>query len=350
MPIGPDVVDRLLGVPPDQPEWWAADMANRAGILATWLSARADLPAGPAAYLERMRRRVAGLHAAGEELAAAHGVRVIKGERIARHYPAPLHRQSGDVDLIAPGQASLWECVLDLRDRYGARPQGVTVLDAPEGVHVGVWMKWPAEEPWLDKPMGADITTCAFAGDLKGVPVREAGPDDDDLCGLIAVAEERFQRKYRVKDRLDLLVLADVLQERFGDELIGRVCAAADAQCLAPELRSLIRSTDDWVPVSPLWHAVADALGPLVREEKARRRPERAGLYRVRYGFPLDERGSADLAVRLVERPGGAVATTPLGTVLLDPTRVLDEETIADALEFARTLGEEVGHASLHRR
>jgi hypothetical protein len=211
-------------------------------------------------------------------------------------------------------------------------------------------MKWPAEEPWLDKPMGADVTTCAFAGDLKGVPVRGAGPDDDELCGLVAVAEERFQRKYRVKDRLDLLVLADVLEERFGDALVWRVCEAAETACVAPELRSLIRGTDEWVPVSPLWRAVADALGPLARAEKAARRPDRPGMYRVRYGFPLDERPSAGPAVRLVERPGGAVAATPLGTVLLDPTRVLDEDTIADALDFARTLGEEVGHASLHRR
>jgi|GEM_PF-3684335 len=337
-----DTVDRLLGVPPDCPPWRVADMASRAGILATWLSgAQArGLPVGePArAYLDRARRRVATLHQLGADLAGTHGLTVLKGPRIARYLPAPLLRQSGDVDLVAPDEQSLWRCVLDLAGRFGAVPQGVSVLDGPGGVHLGVAMKWPAEEPYLDKPMGADITTCAFSGDLRGVPVRVAPPAQDDLCGLFAVAEERFQRRYRVKDLLDLLVLADALERRLGDGLAAAVCAAAVDLALAPELRQLVARTDAWVPVSARWRAVLDALGPLARQEKRLRRPDRPGMYRLRFGYPLDEVAGTGLAVRIHPRAGGDVATTPVGTCLLVPRRVLAEDVLAEAVDYARSL------------
>jgi hypothetical protein len=340
-----DVVERLLGVPPHYPPWRVADRAIRGGILATWLSTMVarDRPVSDQAmaYLDRTRRRVGTLHRLGEEMAVAHGLTVIKGPRIARYLPEPLLRQSGDVDLVAPDQESLWRCVLDFQRRLGARPQGVSVLDGPAGVHVGVAMKWPAEEPYLDKPMGADITTCAFGGDLRTVPVRVAMPDEDDLRGLFAVAEERFQHKYRVKDRLDLLVLARVLEDRLGDRLQETVCGWADRLALAPELRSLIRRTDEWVPVPERWREIRDALGPLSRAEKTRRRPDRPGMLRLRFGYPLDDVSGPGPAVTVHRRDRGDVATTPIGTCLLVERRVLDEDTVADAVAFARALAEE---------
>lgn len=340
--VGLDIVDRLLGIPSDYPMWRAADMANRAGILATWLSGAIarDLPVTDAAraYLDRTRRRVADLHRIGEEMAAAHGVRVIKGPRIAQHLPAPLLRQSGDVDLVAADEASLWACVVDLRARFDAVPQGVSVLDGPDGVHIGVFLKWPAAEPQLDKPMGADITTCAFSGDLRGVPVRAAAPDDDDLCGLFAIAEERFQHKYRTKDLLDLLVLAEVLERRFGDDLVEIVCRTAADLALAPELRGLIGRLSGWVPMTDRWQEIHAALTSLARAEKSLRQPDRKGIYRLRYGFPLDARPSDAPVATFLRRGACELATTPVGTCLLVRDRILDEDLLVDALAHARAL------------
>ncbi|WP_327028244.1 nucleotidyltransferase family protein [Micromonospora sp. NBC_01740] len=337
-----DVVDRLLGAPPDLPTWRVADMANRKGILATWLSSAVargvELNEAEGAYLRRWEQRVETLHATGAELAGRYGATVLKGPCIARHYPRGLLRQSGDVDLFAPNQDVLWSCVRDLVDRRGAVPQAVSILEGLDEPHVGVAMKWPATEPHLDKPMGADVTTFTFAGDLRGVPVRVAPVEQDDLCGLFAVAEERFQRKFRIKDLLDLLVLADALEQRLGDDLTEVICEHAVRLALAPELRQLVVRTDEWVSVSERWRRTADALRPLARREKDMRRPGRQGVHRLSFGFPLDERPGAASRVDVHRRAGSSLVTTPVGTCLLTERLVVNEDELTDALEHARSL------------
>ncbi len=347
-PIGMTVVDDLLGVPPGYPAWWVADMARRARALPTWLSTAVargvELTAAARDLLDRERARVAVLHSTALEMARAHRVTVIKGVRIAAHMPAGMLRQSGDVDLVAEDEAAMWSCVRDLAKRLGAVPQGVSVMRGIDttDVQYGVALKWPADEPYLDKPMGADVTTCAFAGDFRGVPIRVTPPDDVDLCSLFAVAEERFQRKYRLKDLLDLLVLARVLEERFGADLPDQVTGLAHALRLAPELARLIGQADEWVPVSPLWEKIKTDLDPLVREEKERRRAivdqGGPGMHRLFFGMPLDDVAASGDRATVIDRPGGDVVTTPIGTCLLVTSPVVDAEDRAPAVAFARGL------------
>jgi hypothetical protein len=335
-------VDKLLGAPPGHPSWRVAAIATRQRALATWLSSAQGrgmrLTPDELSYLDRTRRRVVELHRVGEEMAAAHGLRVIKGPRIAAYMPPGLLRHSGDADLVAPDERSLWACVLDLRARYGAVPQSISVLDAPGSRHVLVVLKWPAEQAHLDKPMGADIATYTFVGDFRVVPVRVAPPAEDDLAGLFCVAEERFQRRYRVKDLLDLLVLADALEQRLGDRLTATVCALADSLTLAPELGQLVAKADEWAGVSEAWQQTLVALRPLAREEKARRRPGRAGVHRLRNGMPLDSRPGPTDSITVHRRDGGDVARTPVGSCLLVRRPVITEESWEQATEYARGL------------
>ena len=335
-------VETLLGAAPGTPSWQVAAMAGRQRALATWLSSAqargVSLSSAEVSYLDRVRRRVAELHRVGEEMGLAHGLRVIKGPRIAAYMPPGLLRQSGDADLVAPDESALWACVLDLRDRYGAVPQSITLLEAPGCRHVLVVMKWPAEHAHLDKPMGADIATYSLVGDFEVVPTRVGLPADDDLAGLFCVAEERFQRKYRVKDLLDLLVLAEVLERRLGDRLTETVCAAADSLALAPELRQLVAKAGEWAGISQAWQETLAALRPLVRAEKARRRPGRAGVPRLRYGMPLDDLPGPTNSITVHPREGGDVARTPLGSCLLPGRSVITEECWEQATEFARGL------------
>jgi hypothetical protein len=350
-----DVVESLLGVPPDYPSWRIADMANRARILPTWLSSvvARGMPISPGAseYLERVRRRVDTLHAVGEELRTRHAVTVIKGERIASRMPAGLLRNSGDADIVAPDQEALWRCVLDLSENRGAVPQGVNILrttdalhtdalhtdalhtDALHGdaLHVVVAMKWPAEEPFLDKPLGADIATCAFCGDMASVPIRVEPLEDDDLCSLFAVAEERFQRKYSRKDMLDLLVLAERLWERFGTSLPELVLGAARRLCLAPELRRLIDKTSEWVDLPDTWLDIAGQLGPLAGEEKAERKSGNRKPPEVLFGFPLDREPSPSPVIELHQFALGEIARTPIGNCLLLAEPNMSEELYAAA-------------------
>ncbi|NUP53371.1 MAG: hypothetical protein HOW97_39525 [Catenulispora sp.] len=339
-----DVVESLLGVPPGFPPWRIADAANRARILPTWLSSLVarGTPLTPAAaeYLDRVRVRVDTLHSVGRELRAAHGVRVIKGEQIAARYPDGLLRNSGDTDIVAPDQGAVWRCVLDLRARYGAVAQSISLLRTDEATHIVVAMKWPAPEPFLDKPMGADVATCAFCGDLDGtVPIRAVPPPDDDLCSLFAVAEERFQRRFSRKDMLDLAVLAEVLTERFGAELSEVVLDASGRLCLAPELRRLIRKTTGWIDLPAGWLDLADRLGPIAEQEKAARKSGDRKPAQMLYGFPLDTVPSPDPELRLHRFAFGEIARTPIGNCLLLPEPELSEELYEAAMAEAERLG-----------
>ncbi|MEV0594615.1 hypothetical protein [Nonomuraea cavernae] len=334
-----DLVERLLGVPPGYPSWRVADLAGRAGILPTWLSTASlrgvELSPAARSQLDRVRDRVLELHRVGAEQADAHGLTIIKGPRIARYFPPGVLRQSGDVDLVAPDEESLWDCVLDLAGRYGAVAQGVSVLSGPLDMQVCVTMKWPAAEPHLDRPLGADVSTVAFAGDLTSVPCRAEAPPEDDLCGLFAVAEERFQRRFRVKDLLDFLVLSDVVEERLGDATADVVGARADALCLAPELRALVRKAARRVTLSSCWQKVLDELGSLAALEKRRRRAGRPGVPRLRYGFPLDTVPYERRRVEVHRSHDFDLAATPLGTCLLVDDPVIAEERLREAVDRA---------------
>ena len=334
------VVESLLGVPPGYPRWRVADMANRAGLLPTWLSSvvagGGSISDQAAEHLARVRRRVDALHATGERLARDHDVEVIKGARIAARMPEGLLRVSGDTDVVAPDQAALWSCVLDLRERFGAVPQGVNVLQTGEELHVVVALKWPAEEPELDKPMGADVATCAFCGNTADVPVRAGLPEDDDVRSLFAVAEERFQRRFKRKDMLDLVVLAEVLDARFGDRLPALVADTARELNLAPELLKLHRGTTRWVDLPDGWDDVEAALVPVAAEEKRRRKSGTTAVPRLRFGFPLDDVPSAERGVELHEFGDTHLMTTPIGTCLLVDDPDIPEDLHRAAVERVR--------------
>jgi hypothetical protein len=341
--VEPAAVEALLGVPPGYPPWRVADMARRARIQATWLSSAQarGVPISTVAreYLARVRRRVADLHAVGAEMSAAHDVRVIKGARIAALMPDGLLRESGDADLVARDEQSLWACVLDIRKRYDAAVQGVSVMQAEGSMHLLIAMKWPAVEQYLDKPMGADISTCAFSGDFKSVPIRAEAPDDDDLCSLFAVSEERFQRRFRRKDMLDLAVIGEALAERYDAELPELVLGLARELCLAPELRQLIRKTSRWLAMPPVWSDIAERLEGLAGEEKKLRAPGRTGVHRLRFGLPLDARASPGLAVGFETFGGGELLRTPVGTCLLVDSPVVPSELYEAGLAAAQRIG-----------
>ncbi len=316
-----DIIEQLLGSPPDAPLWQVAATANRKGVLASWLSTvvARDIPisAGAQEYLERVRRRVATLHGVGAQVRDRTGVTVIKGERIARHLPPWLLRNSGDVDLVAEDERMLWRTVTDLRDNYGAIAQSVSVLRTPSEQHFVIAMKWPAEEPLLDKPLGADIATCAFCGDVPaGAPIRTALSEDEDIRELHTVAEERFQRKFSVKDLLDFLVLSRRLDQRLDQALAHRIVAETMELRRTPELLNLIAKTRSWVDIGAHWDGIERALASAAPAEKARR-AKRDELPTVYYGYPLDTTPHPGMAAEFHRIDDLDLASTPIGTCLL---------------------------------
>ena len=336
----------FLGAPDDMADWRVAELAHRKGILATWLSeiemTGGFLDPGPSEYLARAWRRVQMLHSLGADLAAVHDITLIKGSMIARHMPAGVLRQSGDVGVVTRDEATLWRVVFDVQLRCDAIVRGLSVLCSEDGDrHLGVWLKWPAEEPLLDKPMGAVISTCTFTGDLKQVGVRIADIEDDNLLSIFAVAEERFQRKFRVGDLIDLAVLIPALSEEYGEGLVDTVAGWAGKLCLAPELLQLSRLAGEWWQLPVEWLDVMDALIELSTVESEVRRTGGRVLHTARYGVALDEVPGSGLQLDVHRFADSDLATTPVGTFLLVPSAAIDETTYERGLLAAE---------SLHRR
>jgi len=327
-----DIIEQLLGSPPDAPLWQVAATANRKKVLASWLSTvvARDIPisAGAQEYLERVQRRVATLHEVGAQVRDRTGVTVIKGERIARHMPAWLLRNSGDADLVADDEQLLWRAVTDLRDTYGAITQSVSVLRTTTEQHFVIAMKWPAAEPLLDKPLGADIATCAFCGSVPaGAPIRTTLSDDEDIRALHTVAEERFQRKFSVKDLLDFLVLSRRLDQRLDQALAQRIVAETTELRRAPELLNLIAKTRSWVELGGYWEGIEQELATAATAEKAKRAERSDEIPTVYYGYPLDSTPHPGMIAEFHRIDGLDLATTPIGTCLL---LAGDELTLAE--------------------
>ncbi|MBV9822083.1 MAG: hypothetical protein JO144_07525 [Actinobacteria bacterium] len=332
-----DIIEQLLGSPPDAPLWQVAATASRKKVLASWLSTVVardiEISSGARDYLDRVRRRVATLHDVGAQVRDRTGVTVIKGERLARHLPSWLLRNSGDADLVADDERMLWRAVTDVRDSCGAIAQSVSVLRTATEQHFVIAMKWPAEEPLLDKPLGADVATCAFCGDVAaGAPPRTAMSDDEDILGLHTVAEERFQRKFSVKDLLDFLVLSRRLDQRLDAALADRIVAETVELRRAPELANLVAKTASWVELGPHWAGIEQALAAEAAVEKRRRAARTEELPTVYYGYPLDTVPHPGEVAEFHLVDGLELATTPVGTCLL----LSGEELTLEELERAR--------------
>lgn len=334
-----NIVEQLLGVPPGYERWRVAAIAQKAKITVSWLSsleARGEQLSGDAQnFLDRARRRVNVLHAVGDDLKARFPITVIKGAEIARRMPAGLLRNSGDSDIVAPDEQALWQVIDYLRGSCGALAQSVSLLRTDTSTDLVVAMKWPAEEPFLDKPLGADISTCAFSGNMKNVPVRAGTPQDPDLCSLFAVSEERFQRKFSVKDMLDFVVLADVIEAR---GLAEAVLDEAENLALAPELLSLLLKTEGWVPLSATWHELADRLQPIAEAERAQRKTGTRPIPQLSFGYPLDDRRSQESKATVHGFDGGEIMSTPIGTCLLVPGTTIDQDLLNAARQAANSL------------
>jgi hypothetical protein len=340
-------VDRVLGAVPGEPSWVTAHRASRQRLLPTWLSAiRArgeHLTPEANAFLSRVERRLDGLRRAGD-LAVQHGeVTMIKGPRIAQHFPAGVLRNSGDADLVASDEAALWRAARLVRDAYGAVAQSLAFLRVRgEGVdaspHIVLALKWAAEEPYLDKPMGVDIATCAFSGDFKRVPVRTRLPDDALVRELFTIAEERFQRRFTAKDMFDALVLCEALSRRDSDlpSTVEQVAGEAVDLWLLPQLAGLLKRLKRWVELPLAGSLILRRLAPHVEAEKARRPKFIATPH---FAYPLIDIDNDTLNVtKYISVRGQDFARTPIGVFLLVNDMSMEQEELERAERSARAL------------
>ncbi|WP_043472766.1 hypothetical protein [Kitasatospora sp. MBT66] len=307
--------------------------------------AREDVRMGEPARAELRRARARADRYAGLalDLARSTGVRAIHGLPLAGYYPADLLRPQAGLDLVAPGEAALWQAVVRLVTDHPVETIDVTLLgDRPH--HTAVTVRWPAEDPLLDPWYRVRLATAALPGDCATVPVRPYLVADDHVECLIALAEAQLRRggtgaASGPPDPLTLLDLSCLTDQPFEPAETAAVLAAYR---LAPEAAALLDLAAPLLPLGTL-AAVRTALTPELAPER-RRRAEAAATPRlpVRHGTLLRRtviRHTWDEA-RLLgadgSHEGGALLLTPvadylLGTPDASPT-LADRSTALDAL------------------
>ncbi|MFJ4670075.1 hypothetical protein [Kitasatospora purpeofusca] len=306
--------------------------------------AREDVRMGEPARAELRRARARADRYAGLalDLARSTGVRAIHGLPLAGYYPADLLRPQAGLDLVAPGEAALWQAVVRLVTDHPVETIDVTLLgDRPH--HTAVTVRWPAEDPLLDPWYRVRLATAALPGDCATVPVRPYLVADDHVECLIALAEAQLRRggtgaASGPPDPLTLLDLSCLTDQPFEPAETAAVLAAYR---LAPEAAALLDLAAPLLPLGTL-AAVRTALTPELAPER-RRRAEAAATPRlpVRQGTLLRRtviRHTWDEA-RLLGAGGsheGALLLTPVADYLLgapdaSPT-LADRSTALDAL------------------
>ncbi|MGW2376309.1 hypothetical protein [Kitasatospora sp. NPDC001683] len=304
--------------------------------------------------LRRMRDRAALYERITADLDTVRGARVLKGPSLAARYPAGVLRPLGDLDVVVPDEAALWDAArLVLRD-WPVDELDVSLLDDGGTRHLLVTLRWPAEDPMLDPEPKIEISTFAYPGEPGLVPMRATPPEDRLLADVLALAEERFQRPFTAKDRLDLaVVLASA------EAPVAALVAAAEHYHLAPELLELCESVRT---VPSLRTGVPDELtaalaGPAARETDRRAAagapdapaegtdgpawagtsPEVAAALAA--GQPVHglllrrpEQPGPDLLSRTRTVGAGTLLATPIGDFLLVTGELVDPEQYQAAL------------------
>ncbi|MER5356477.1 hypothetical protein ABT093_39930 [Kitasatospora sp. NPDC002551] len=282
--------------------------------------ARDDVRMGEPARAELRRARTRADHYArlAHDLARSTGVRAIHGIPLAGYYPADLLRPQASLDLVAPGEAALWQAVVRLVTDHPVETVDVTLLgDRPH--HTAVTVRWPAEDPLLDPWYRVHLTTAALPGDRATVPVRPYLVADDHVECLIALAEDRLHHPAEELDPLTLLDLSCLTHQPYEPAETAAVLAAYR---LAPEAAALLDLAAPRLPLGAL-AAVRTALAPELAPERRRRAeaatgprlPRRKGtlLRRTVIRHTWDE-------ARLLPGPDrGTLLLTPVADYLLGP-------------------------------
>ncbi|MED7948419.1 hypothetical protein [Streptomyces sp. BE303] len=283
------------------------------------------------AELRRARDRADRYTRLADDLARSTGVRALRGLPLAGYYPADLLRPLDVLDLVAPGEAALWQAVVRLVTDHPVEHIEVTLLgDRPH--HTAVTVLWPAEDPLVDPWYRVRVTTAALDGDGAGVPVRPYLVADDHVECLIALAEEGLRRPFLPADVLDVAALD---RQPFEP---AETAAVVAAYRLAPEAAALLDLAATYLPLGPLALVRASLEAELAPE--SRRRTEAAAALRpaARHGTLLRRtaiRHDWDEAL-LAPVPDGPLLLTPVADYLLTPAP--DSATQAERAAGLRAL------------
>ncbi|WP_327286414.1 nucleotidyltransferase family protein (plasmid) [Streptomyces sp. NBC_01278] len=337
-PLTLDLLYELLDVAPELPVRRLLQAARQVrGVLAPLVLSLAEregiaMGTGARDELARMRRRAETYRQLAEDTARVPGARVVKGPSLARHYPEGALRALGDLDVVVPGEAALWQVLALALDRHDSDEVELTELGAQGRPHLFAAVWWLGEDPLLDPDHGIEVTTFGFAGRPGLVPLRASLPEDQVLADVLSLAEERFQRPFTAKDIIDLVCVLTSPAAPAPRTLI----AAAEEFALAPELLELCERVRAYPRLAA---TVPDELieglrGP-ADTERGRRADPQAAPVEQRYGMQLT------VPLRRGEGTGrcehrwndGVITRTPVADFLMVPGELVDPALHAAALQ-----------------
>jgi hypothetical protein len=266
-----------------------------------------------------MRSDYAGLLRTVEEHVP---VRVVKGPTLAKRFPVELVRPIGDLDLVVDGEVAFWTAVRVIAAQRDVQYVDFSTYGQPD-IHFVASMAWAGADGLLDRDPRVDLSTAAFPGDFHAVPVRPQLPADPWLAELLGVAEERFQRPFRQKDVLDVLVLGRDVPPV--DEVVDGTVRLR----LAPEVVELLEYARSCAEIDYA-RGLVERLRPAAERELAARAargpaPEsrvdadaRLALGQPTHGMMLrrTEGGARDV-LRWHRYDGGLLALTPVADYLM---------------------------------
>ncbi|MGE5828139.1 MAG: hypothetical protein ACM30G_07190 [Micromonosporaceae bacterium] len=320
-------------------------------LLSCWATEGHALDASQRAELDAYRDRAdryAGIWARLRVVApTAH---LVKGPVIAAHYPVGVVRAAGDLDIVDPDPAELWQAAAMLA-ADGWWVAAFTVLPYPGGHDVLLSMQQASSGPIADA-YEVELRTPDVATSLTRTPVRFDPADDVPVASsIVALAAERFERRFASRDILDLGVLSAELTDAGRAALTQaltaarlwpayqQLCRLLDRADLPgrgplPQDRPLIRRQRISGPLHVLrtWShplraaallaiSTADVDRGRVADRFTRTLHERFGARRLLlagvplFGVPVDDHRTD--ALRLVDRGHRLIARTPVGTFLL---------------------------------
>lgn len=300
-----------------------------------------ELGSGALDELRRARRRRGNYDRVVAALASSTSARVLKGPSLAGLYPPGVLRPVGDLDVVVAGEDELWRAVRAVQEAAPVAEVHVSLYGHPER-HLLLQLTWPAEDALLDRHHSVELSTAAFAGGTGPVRVRAELPADPIVTDLLALAEERFQRPYGLKDAVDTAVLGGLPACA---AVAGDLVAAAEHWRVAPELLELLEFTAALTDLGCLGDLV-EPLRVAAKREQARRDTWTApsappgadamtrALHEARPvgGLLLREppapRGSSFVRTY----PGGALLATPVGDYLLVDQQLVTQDQYDEAV------------------
>ncbi|MFJ4915800.1 nucleotidyltransferase family protein [Streptomyces sp. NPDC088726] len=281
-------------------------------LLSLWAVGGEELTDGQAAELRTARERVDRYRRVWEELQEhAPDAFPLKGATIAALYPPGVLRSAGDLDVVCPRHAELWACARHLLS-CGWELVAFTVKPAHPGdavsPHLGAEFRKPAPDTSQD-PYAVGLFTAEIVTDVHG-PARQLArpPGSAWTTSAVALVAERWERPFRSRDLLDLVLLLQAMDE----EAVRQFGADLDRVGLWPEWRQAMRGVArlGWRPTVALPHTRAAAvrvrLARSVRTAMRWSNPVRAAAFAAQSG--IEGRGGrpAALASDLVHRRPGA--------------------------------------------